>query len=90
MDPKHYKIVADILAQYPQYTFYAFGSRTNGNPKEFSDLDLCCKTTIPRSIVSDIQGLLYESRLPYKVDIVDLTRCSEEFKNLIKNDLVKF
>lgn len=90
MELRHYKIVADILADYTEYEFFVFGSRARGDAHTYSDLDLCCLKSIPRSVVGDIKEKLDNSRLPYKVDIVDLTRSSDEFKELIKNDLISF
>ncbi len=90
MDPKHYQIVATILSQYPEYQFYVFGSRARGDAQTYSDLDLCCLQSIPRVVIGDIQEKLNNSRLPYKVDIVDLTRSSNEFKELIKPDIISF
>jgi len=87
MEPRHLKIVKDILSDYP-YTFYAFGSRARGNPKFLSDLDLCFFESIPSSILFRIEESFEESDLPYKVDLVDWNKCSEEFKNMIKKDLV--
>ena len=88
MEPRHYQIVIDILSKYKDYDFYAFGSRSRGNPKKFSDLDVCSLTPLPLKIVGDLQEEFYNSSLPYKVDIVDWHRCSPEFQGLIKPDLV--
>lgn len=87
MDPRHWKIVQDILAKYP-YKFYAFGSRIKGTPKRFSDLDLCFKEEIPLSIQFSLEEDFEESDLPFKVDILEWKTLSPEFRNLIKNDLI--
>jgi predicted nucleotidyltransferase len=86
IQPQHLAIVKAILSQYP-YTFYVFGSRSKGNPKPLSDLDLCFFDHIPSSIVSIIEEEFEESDLPYKVDLIDWNTCSEEFQQLIKKDL---
>jgi type I restriction enzyme S subunit len=90
IEPRHYKIVADILAGYAQYEFFVFGSRARGDAHQYSDLDLCCMQSIPRSVISDIKEQFDNSRLPYKVDIVDFTKASDEFRELIKDDLIRF
>ena len=87
MEPKHCAIVHNILSKYP-YSFYAFGSRARGNPKKLSDLDICFFDNIPSNIVMNIEEDFEESDLPYKVDIVDWNKCSDDFRVLIKKDLV--
>ncbi len=89
MEPRHYQMVLDILKQYPQYQFYAFGSRVVGTPRQFSDFDICSMTPIARSVISEIKEKFSLSNLPYSVDIIDWSRCSAEFQALIKDDLVK-
>lgn len=88
MEPRHWDIVQNILAQYP-YSFYAFGSRAKGNPKILSDLDLCFFDQIPSNALLQLEEDFEESDLPYKVDIVDWNKCSDTFREMIKNDLVK-
>ncbi|MDQ5940969.1 MAG: uncharacterized protein QG632_695 [Candidatus Dependentiae bacterium] len=89
VEPQHYKIIQEILRPYQKHNFHAFGSRVTGKCGQFSDLDLCVMQPIPPRDRGNIEEALRASRLPYKVDIIDWTRCSEEFRNLIKNDLVR-
>ncbi len=88
VDKKHADIIYAILNKYP-YTFYAFGSRVKGTQKKFSDLDLCYKEIIPSVVMARLEEEFEESNLPFKVDIVDWNRCTEEFQQKIKDDLVK-
>lgn len=87
LEPRHLKIVTDILRKYP-YTFYAFGSRVSGNPKKFSDLDLCYFDEIPSGEYIRLEADFEESDLPYKVDLVDWNKCDETFRKIIKEDMV--
>jgi len=87
MEDRHMKLVKNILSQYP-YSFYAFGSRAKGNPKKFSDLDVCFFDSIPLHIQSKIEEDFENSDLPYKVDFVDWNKCSEDFRKSIQPDLV--
>ncbi len=87
-EERHLKIILNILAKYP-YTFYAFGSRARGNPKKFSDLDLCFIEYVPLHILSDIKEDFEESKLPYTVDVVDWNKCKQDFKDIIRKDLVR-
>ena len=87
MEARHWKIVQDILKKYP-YTFYAFGSRAKGNPRRFSDLDLCYCENIPTCDLLQIEEDFEESDLPYKVDLIDWQGCDATFQSLIYKDLL--
>ncbi len=87
LEARHLKIVTNILAKYP-YAFYVFGSRANGNPKQFSDLDLCFFDDISDNEYMHIEEDFENSDLPYKVDLVDWNKCDEVFKKIIKDGMV--
>ncbi len=87
MEERHEKILRDILKKYP-FTFYLFGSRTRGDQKKFSDLDICFFEDIPWNVRGHIKEDFEESRLPYGVDLVDWNLCDESFKNAIRGELV--
>ena len=57
--------------------------------KKFSDLDLCYFDDIDTRILSSIEEDFEESDLLYKVDIVNFNNCSEDFKKIIKKDMIK-
>ena len=86
MQQRHWEMVKAILAKYP-YSFYAFGSRVKGNPRRFSDLDVCFFENIPWNIRAHIDEDFEESDLPYKVDVIDWNACDQNFQSLIKQDL---
>lgn len=83
-------ILRSILRKYP-YKFYAYGSRVKGNAKKFSDLDLCIMNNINYEILLDIREALDKSDISIHIDIkrwnIDM---NEDFRSLIKNDLVLF
>jgi predicted nucleotidyltransferase len=87
MEDRHWKIVFDILAKYP-YTFYAFGSRAKGHPRQFSDLDLCYCEDIPIKDLARLKEDFEESSLPYKVDLVNWKTCDDTFRSLMQKDLI--
>jgi predicted nucleotidyltransferase len=87
MEPRHLKIVEDILSKYP-YTFYAYGSRAKGMQKRLSDLDLCTKDPVPFNIKSHIEEDFEESNLPFLVTLLDWRYISPEFREIIQKDLV--
>ncbi len=63
---------------------WVFGSRARLDPKKYSDLDLALDigvgNRISVDIISDLMDEFEESDLPYKVDIVDLSALSNEFR----------
>ena len=87
--PEENRIIVSILKQYLHYGWYAFGSRARGDNALFSDLDLCHMQPLPWEARSAIAEAFEKSNLPFQVDIIDWARCSEEFKDIIKNDMKK-
>ncbi len=72
--------------------FYIFGSRANGNYRQYSDIDIAVK--LPKDRLSaDILGKILtdfsDSTLPYEVDVIDLNSIDEKFKNLISDSLIE-
>ncbi len=86
IEPRHHALLLSILAKYP-YTFYAFGSRTTGTNRPFSDLDLCYIDPIPDTIKYQIEEDLDESYLPFRVDLISWEKAAPWFKESIKKDL---
>lgn len=88
---RDWEIVRDILARHvPQYEVWAFGSRTKGTAKEYSDLDLVVITDQPMSLTlsAAISDDFSESDLPIKVDVVDWATTSETFRRIIEKDKI--
>lgn len=86
------KIINSILEQFKdKYEFFIYGSRVKGNFRFLSDLDMMIKGT-ELADLGDIEILkenFDNSSLSYIVNIVDYFNLSEDFYNLIKNDLLK-
>ncbi len=78
----HLSIIRNILRRYPR-TFYAFGSRVHGQPKKFSDLDLCFMEPMSSSEFAALEEDFELSDLPYKVDLVDWQGCDSKFRDII-------
>lgn len=90
---EHSKIVRSILKRLiPGQRVLAHGSRVNGTPREFSDLDLVVITDIPLdfSRMGDIRDAFSESDLPFKVDISDWSTLSEAIQNNIEENHIVF
>ena len=71
---------------------YAFGSRTQGSARQFSDLDIVLISSEPLafSLLAELQEAFSESDLPYRVDLVDWGRISDAFKAVIEPQLIAF
>ncbi len=69
----------------PNVKIYIFGSRANNTASLYSDLDIALKNISPISFaeISKIRESFSESKLLYKVDIVDLDNVDDEFKKRI-------
>jgi type I restriction enzyme, S subunit len=82
-------IVREILQRHvPHFEVWAFGSRTTGKAKPYSDLDLAIITCEPldwrtsAALADDFS----ESDLPFKVDVVDWAVTSIAFRKIIENN----
>jgi predicted nucleotidyltransferase len=87
LEERHRTIITNILQKYP-YTFYAFGSRTKGTQRLLSDIDLCFIEPIPWNVRAHIDEDFEESDLPFTVDLVDWNRADDQFKKIVRPDLV--
>jgi len=86
IEPYDYQILQKILSKYP-YRFYAYGSRTKGTARKFSDLDICYQEEIPDEVVCQIKEELEESNLPFIVELVNWKQMRPQFQELIRKDL---
>jgi hypothetical protein len=86
IEERHRTLLFSILEKYP-YTFYAFGSRTDGSNWQFSDLDLCYFKPIPDSIRYQLEEDLDQSNLPFKVDLIAWHTASDWFRKSIQASL---
>lgn len=87
VNSKDLVLVQTILQKHlPNHVVWAFGSRVHGRHlKPFSDLDLVIRTKQPLDLerYCELKEAFSESDLPFKVDIVDWTSLSENFKNIV-------
>jgi len=86
LSPDHLRLIKKILRDHlPGYEVRAFGSRIGGNAKRHSDLDLVVMTRMPLAMktLALTKEAFSESDLPFKVDLIDWSLVSEEFKKII-------
>lgn len=84
------KILVDYLP--PSSRIWAFGSRTNGSARRYSDLDLAVEDNEPMDpvMLSRLRDALSESDLTIKVDVIDLRTTDPAFRRIIEDDLIRF
>jgi type I restriction enzyme S subunit len=84
--PEDWAIVRAILDRLvPDCEVWAFGSRTTGRARRYSDLDLAVLADPPLGI--DRQARLLdafsESDLPWRVDVLDFATASDPFRRIV-------
>ena len=85
LSEEEYKLL-DIKCIHPLKALGAkvwiFGSRARGDYKEASDIDVLYEAgpTMGWATLGKIESALDESRLPYKVDLVDFKNLAESYK----------
>lgn len=86
-DPAHKMLRRAILRRHLPATarVRVFGSRAGGDPKPRSDLDLAIEApeSLPLPLMAELAEAFAESRLRWKVDIVDRRTVSEAFGRII-------
>lgn len=85
--PEWKKILEQVLHRYvPDRRVVLFGSRAGGNPKPFSDIDLCVMGEKPLSakVMSELKNAFVESDLPVRVDVIDWATTSSRFQKVVE------
>jgi predicted nucleotidyltransferase len=86
--PEQLRIISAILAVHaPDVEVRAFGSRVNGTPKDYSDLDLALvgAAKLDTAVMGNLREAFEESDIPFRVDIIDWHSISKEFQTIILN-----
>ncbi|MDR1233193.1 MAG: nucleotidyltransferase domain-containing protein [Puniceicoccales bacterium] len=93
IEPKHFSGIVSILEEFlpKDVSVFIFGSRINGTAKKFSDVDLCLKSddAISNEIISHLEEAFSLSDLPYGIDIVVYSKCTDAFRAIIDANNVK-
>lgn len=87
VEPKHLTVIKQLLKVYvPGIKVVAFGSRVNGNPEKYSDLDIAIidESAIELSKLGTLKDAFAASDLPFIVDVLDWHAISPSFQKLIE------
>ena len=92
VEPRWRSLVEQILLRHAPRPcrVFAFGSRVGGRARRFSDLDLALDAGCPLALseTASLAEAFDESALPWRVDLVDLTTCSDRFRREIDGHAV--
>ena len=87
--PDHLEIVQGILREHLPggVKVWVFGSRADWTTKDSSDLDLALesKSKLDRKVLGALADAFEDSDLPYTVDIVDINRVSDDFRQIVES-----
>ena len=86
---KEKEIIANILRSVSgaeNVTAVVFGSQARGDASFGSDIDLGLRAAngmpLPSGLLSDVQDALDDSPLVQRVEVVDLARASQQFRDV--------
>lgn len=87
---KDLKLLLELLNQYlPETLVWAFGSRAKFTSNPRSDLDLVAFIAPEQEIgFNNLRDALWESDLPFRVDLLDWNAIPESFKKNIEKEYV--
>ncbi|MCY4583996.1 MAG: restriction endonuclease subunit S [Chloroflexi bacterium] len=90
--PDHLEIVQGILREHLPVgvKVWVFGSRANWTTKDSSDLDLAIEGegNLSHHVLGALRDAFEDSTLPYTVDVVDLNRIGESFRQIVESQQV--
>jgi len=87
--PEDLAALLKILRKYiPDEEVWAFGSRVRGTARPFSDLDLVVVKETPLDLRTraELKYELSESSLPIKIDLLEWSRASDAFREIIRQE----
>lgn len=89
--PQHKQLIEELLVKYvPSRPVWAFGSRTFGRARRYSDLDLAVggPQSLPVGDRFELSDAFDASMLPIEVDVIDLNDVDASFRRRIEPDFL--
>ena len=88
---KEIKNILQKFVDFKKHNVFIFGSRAKGKARKFSDYDIGVigKKSLNFKKIAQINEELEESDLPYRVDVVDFSTVSKNFKNIALSKIKK-
>lgn len=83
LSERHAQMIEQVLLEHvPDRPVWAFGSRTFGRARRYSDLDLAIGGDAPMDalLAYDLEEAFDKSLLPIEVDLTDLNEVDARFK----------
>ena len=79
-----FTLIQEALSDYSP-DLYLFGSRARQQEQSTSDIDIAILTgkTLPLYKLSEVRDKIEESKVIYRVDLVDLARVQPEFRQKV-------
>ena len=80
-----------LLKTFPEEHIYLFGSRARGDASAYSDIDIAIEgssNTLSKRL-TQVRFTLEESLIPYKVDLVDLSK-APYLRGVIKSEGIQW
>lgn len=71
-----------------QVNAFVFGSQARGDAHQVSDVDLALEGKINVQELAQLREALEESTLPYTIDVVDMSKASEQFRLSAKQHMI--
>lgn len=73
------------------YEIFVYGSRAGSNAQKWSDVDIGIRgeKEVPVRKLALIAEDLENSKIPYKVDVVDFTKTSADFRKMALKEIIK-
>lgn len=68
---------------------FLFGSRSRGDTKRFSDIDIALSAgneSVPGSLMALLSEAFEVGRIPFHVDLIDLFHAGPELKEAVKRE----
>jgi len=88
----HLRIIQDVLHRHlpPGVKVWVFGSRAAWTTKDSSDLDLAIESDgqFDLRAMTELKDAFHDSDLPYTVDVVDLNRIEDSFRQIVDSQRV--